>query len=102
MAYHHQDGAGATFRIHPVYTLICLTICILGVGEDPNDNYYRILMDRSQEEIVSKREELKRLIERKELKSWEFCSMKAIWFGQHLYQPLLHMQERSWKSVRYH
>ncbi len=38
---------------------------LLGVGEDPNDNYYRILIDRSQEEIVAKLEELKGLIERR-------------------------------------
>lgn len=67
---------------------------LLGVGEDPTDNYYRILIDQSQEEIVTKLEELKSLIERQELKSWEFRSMKAIWFGQHLYQPLLHMQDK--------
>lgn len=67
---------------------------LLGVGEDPNDNYYRILIDQSQEEIVAKLEELKGLIDRKEMKSWEFRTMKAIWFGQHLYQPLLHMQDK--------
>lgn len=68
---------------------------ILGVGESPDDEYYRILLDRSQEEIVAKLEELKEAIERRELKPWEFRGMKAIWFGQHLYQPLLYVESGS-------
>ena len=39
-------------------------------------------------------EELKRLIEKGELKPWEFRTIKAIWFGRHLYQPLLYLQEK--------
>ena len=63
----------------------------LGVRESPAEGYYRILIDKSQEEIVAKLEELKAAIGKGELKPWEFQGMKAIWFGQHLYQPLLYL-----------
>ena len=59
--------------------------------ESPDESYYRILIDRSQEEIVAKLGELKAAIEKGELKPWEFQGMKAIWFGRHLYQPLLYL-----------
>lgn len=63
----------------------------LGVKESPNEGYYRILVDRSQEEIVAKLEELKTAIEAGDLKPWEFQGMKAVWFDKHLYQPLLYL-----------
>jgi hypothetical protein len=63
---------------------------------DPNflDGYYRILIEESQEEIVEKLKELRALIEKGDLKPWEFTGMKAIWFGQHLYQPLLYLDQK--------
>ncbi|ADV63936.1 type III restriction protein res subunit [Isosphaera pallida ATCC 43644] len=67
---------------------------LLGQGETPGDPYYRILIDRSQTEIVAKLEELKAIIENGELKPWEFQGIKAIWFGRHLYQPLLYLQDK--------
>jgi hypothetical protein len=63
----------------------------LCVKESPDEGYHRILIDKSQEEIVAKLEELKAAIGKGELKPWEFQGMKAIWFGQHLYQPLLYL-----------
>ncbi len=63
----------------------------LGVKDSPDEGYYRILIDKSQEEIVAKLEELKAAIEKGELETWEFQGMKAIWFGKHLYQPLLYL-----------
>lgn len=69
-------------------------------AEDPNfpkgqdedgDGYYRILLDRSQEEIVAKLTQLKTLIDEGNLKPWEFNGMKVIWFGRHLYEPLLYL-----------
>ena len=63
---------------------------LMGAGVTPGDPYYRILIDRSEVEIVSKLEELKRLIENGEFRPWEFRSIKALWFGRHLYQPLLY------------
>lgn len=67
---------------------------LLGNGNEPGDPYYRILIDQSQEEIVAKLEELKALIVRGEFKPWEFRTLKAIWFGRHLYQPLLYLHEK--------
>ncbi|MBX3175697.1 MAG: DEAD/DEAH box helicase family protein [Gemmatimonadaceae bacterium] len=63
----------------------------LGVKETPEDGYHRILLDKSQEEIVAKLEELKASIAKGEMKPWEFKGMKAVWFGKHLYQPLLYL-----------
>ena len=68
---------------------------MLGVGETPGEPYYRILIDQSQEEIVAKLEELKTIIEKGELKPWEFRGIKSIWFGKHLYQPLLYLHENT-------
>ena len=67
---------------------------MLGSGETPGDPYYRILIDQSEVEIVAKLEELKAQIEKGELKPWEFRTMKAIWFGRHLYQPLMYLQDK--------
>jgi hypothetical protein len=66
----------------------------LGVMEKPDEGYYRILIDKSQEEIVAKLQELKAAIGRGELKPWEFQGMKAIWFERHLYQPLLYLDSK--------
>ena len=63
----------------------------LGVKDSPDEGYYRILIDKSREDIVAKLEELKAAIEKGELKRWEFEGIKAIWFGRHLYQPLLYL-----------
>ena len=69
-------------------------------GGDPNfpsgndeypDGYYRILVQESQTEIVDKLKELKTLIEAGDLKPWKFAGLHAIWFEQHLYEPLLHL-----------
>ncbi len=64
--------------------------------DDPNflDGYYRILIEESQEEIVEKLKDLKALIEKGDLKPWEFRGMKAIWFAQHLYEPLLYLDQK--------
>ncbi|HOR27816.1 MAG TPA: DEAD/DEAH box helicase family protein [Candidatus Sumerlaeota bacterium] len=59
------------------------------VSEDGAEYGYRILIEESQQEIVAKLEELKMAIEQGNLKDWEFRGLKAIWFGRHLYQPLL-------------
>lgn len=50
---------------------------------------YRILIEESQQEIVQKLTELKTAIEAGSMQDWEFRGIKAIWFGRHLYQPLL-------------
>jgi len=63
----------------------------LGSKDDPGDGYYRILIERSQDEIVAKLEELKASIIDGTLRPWEFHGLKALWFGRHLYEPLLYM-----------
>jgi hypothetical protein len=63
----------------------------LCVKESPDEGHYRILIDRSQEEIVAKLEELKAAIKKGELREFNFQGLKAIWFGKHLYQPLLYL-----------
>ncbi|MFQ5753441.1 MAG: DEAD/DEAH box helicase, partial [bacterium] len=60
-------------------------------NDDYGDGYYRILIEESQEEIIAKLKELKDLIATGQLRPWEFGGLKAIWFGQHLYEPLLHL-----------
>lgn len=66
----------------------------LGVREtaDDEDGYYRILIDRSEQEIVTKLTELKTAIERGELKSLDFRGLKTLWFGPLLLQPLLYLE----------
>jgi len=63
----------------------------LGVKETPDDGYYRIMIDKSRDDIVAKLEELKTAIGKGDLKPWEFQGMKAVWFGKHLYHPLLYL-----------
>ena len=67
---------------------------LLGVSETSTGDYYRVLIDESQEEIVAKLQELSSLIDRGDLRPWEFRGMKAVWFGQHLYQPLLYLDDK--------
>ncbi|HKI85674.1 MAG TPA: DEAD/DEAH box helicase, partial [Thermoanaerobaculia bacterium] len=66
----------------------------LCLKESPDESYYRILVRQSQEEIVSKLEELKASIEKGDLKPWEFQGIKAVWFRSHLYQPLLYLDSQ--------
>ncbi len=60
----------------------------LRVKESPDDGY-RILIDESKEDIVAKLEELRTAIQTKQRTPWEFQGMKAVWFENHLYEPLL-------------
>jgi hypothetical protein len=53
---------------------------------------YRILVDKSREDIVAKLEELKIAIGKGELKELNFEGLRTIWFGQHLYEPLLYLE----------
>lgn len=67
---------------------------MLGAGENPDSPYYRILIDRSKTEIIAKLEELKSVILSRQMKPFEFGGLKALWFGRHLYQPLLYVQNK--------
>ena len=59
------------------------------IREDGAEYAYRILIEESQQEIVEKLSKLKGAIEAGDLKPWEFRGIKAVWFGRHLYRPLL-------------
>ena len=65
----------------------------LGVKDSPDEGY-RVLINRSEEEIVVKLRELKAAIEKKDLSPWEFQGLKAIWFANHLYQPLIYLDTK--------
>jgi len=62
------------------------------IRESTGDGGYRILIEESRAEIVDRLNELKTIIESGTLKNWEFNGMKALWFGQHLYEPLLTLE----------
>ena len=67
--------------------------------DDPNFiAEYRLLIERSREDIVQKLEEIKKLIERGDLRQAEFSklafkqdSVSTIAFAGHLYQPLIYV-----------
>ncbi|MCY4656466.1 MAG: DEAD/DEAH box helicase family protein [Gammaproteobacteria bacterium] len=56
---------------------------------------YRVLIDRSKDEVKTKLIELKELIQSGRLKQWEFQDIHAIDFSQHLYRPLLFLNQRT-------
>lgn len=78
---------------HLEYTDLSASDPNLLLHESPGDGGYRIRIENSQEEIVEKLNELKAIIESGTLKNWEFRGMKALWFGKHLYQPLLYLEQ---------
>jgi hypothetical protein len=54
---------------------------------------YRILIDQSADAIATNLETLKDMIEDGTFtKDWPFGNLQALWFGRHLYQPLLHFR----------
>lgn len=55
------------------------------------DNY-TFLIDQSRQDIVNKLTELKTFIESGQFKDFEFQGINPIFFGRHLYQPLLYMK----------
>jgi hypothetical protein len=72
--------------------------------DDPKDkNFfddYRITIEESQTEIADKLQELKELIESRELLSqqkWHFNNLTAIGFNRHLYAPILALNGKEMK-----
>lgn len=58
---------------------------------------YRLTIEVSQSEIVKKLEELKKLIESRDLlkeEEWQFSNLTAIGFNKHLYLPLLALDSK--------
>lgn len=64
---------------------------LLGVSESVPDGGYRILIQRSQQDIADRLRELKAMIAGGQLAPWSFGGLTAMAFGRHLYQPLLHL-----------
>jgi hypothetical protein len=61
--------------------------------DDPNFfEAYRLLVDQSADELITKLEELKSLVQSGAFKGLEYGTVAALWFSQHLYQPLLHIR----------
>ncbi len=78
---------------HLEYTDLSPSDPNLLLHETPCGDGYRIRIEDSQEEIVEKLNALKTIIESGTLRNWEFRGMKALWFGKHLYQPLLYLEQ---------
>lgn len=55
-------------------------------------NEYLLLVEKSRDDIIAKLEEIKDLINKKQLQNIEFQGLHAIMFDRHLYQPLLHVK----------
>jgi hypothetical protein len=62
------------------------------LSEDDPDfiTEYRLLVERSREDIIHKLEEVKGLIETGKLRNMEFGSLRIIAFDRHPYQPLIY------------
>lgn len=62
--------------------------------DDPNFVHeYRLLIEQSQDVIAENLQKLKDMIVAGTFtKDWTFGNLQALWFGQHLYQPLLHVK----------
>ena len=65
----------------------------LGVKDSPGEGY-RIMIDQSEGEVVAKLRELKAAIGKEDRKPWEFQGLKAVWFANHLYKPLLYLDTK--------
>lgn len=62
--------------------------------DDPNFlQEYRVLIEQSAEAIKTNLETLKEMITSGAFtKDWAFGNLTALWFGRHLYQPLVHFK----------
>ncbi|MGB8215491.1 MAG: DEAD/DEAH box helicase family protein [Anaerolineales bacterium] len=54
---------------------------------------YHVLVEQSRDDIITKLQEIKNLIESRQLRNVEYQNLLAIMFSQHLYQPLLYLGE---------
>ena len=61
--------------------------------DDPNFiNEYKLLIDESQEAIITELEKLKNQLLAGTYRGLDLGNLKSIWFDRHLYQPLLFVQ----------
>jgi IS1 family transposase len=74
------------------YEMPYLEYCDLS-ADDPNFfGEYRFLIDESREDIIETLQQLRFSIERGELRDLDLANFQAISFGQHLYEPLIHLK----------
>jgi hypothetical protein len=74
------------------YEMPYLEYCDLS-ADDPNFfDEYRFLIDESREDIIETLQQLKCSIDRGELRDIDLANFQAISFGQHLYEPLIHLK----------
>jgi hypothetical protein len=52
---------------------------------------YHILVEKSQQDILAKLQEIKQIVESGKLRDVEYQQLRTIMFSQHLYQPLLYL-----------
>lgn len=69
--------------------------------DDPNFfTEYHVLVEKSQQDIIAKLEEIKTLIETKKLQDVEYQGLVSIMFSQHLYQPLLYLGNNNLVEIK--
>ena len=62
--------------------------------DETDENFvpeYRFMIDESAKQIITKLNEVKEAVANKVLKRVEWRTFRSICFGQHLYQPLIHL-----------
>lgn len=74
------------------YEMPHLELCDLS-ADDPNFfKGYHFLIDESREDVLEALRGLKRSVERGELRDIDLANFQATSFGQHLYEPLVHLK----------
>lgn len=62
-------------------------------ANDPNFvSEYRFLIDQSEKEIIAKLNAIKEAVANLELSPIKWSTFRTLWFGRHLYQPLIHFK----------
>ena len=63
--------------------------------DDPNFiEEYKVMVEESKDAIIEELENLKSQLEDGSFDGWDFRQLSAMWFGNHLYQPLLHFKSK--------
>lgn len=74
------------------YEMPHLEYCDLSAGDPNFFDEYRFLVDESREDVIDALRQLKYAVERGELRDVDLANFQAISFGQHLYEPLIHLK----------
>lgn len=71
-----------------------------GYSDTDEEHFYRVLVDRSRDDIVADVERLKTAIENNDFAQARFGVVSAVWFDRHLYEPLLHLAAGGEVTIR--